>query len=1821
MTALAIDVLNIVFERQTIKFDCVLIPAFIKGMASTTNILVRFFVPVMAFTDMGRPVVVQRYICWMHTTPSILMLLKMISSTITPKEALTAIMFDEIMVITGVLGLITTGWQRVLWAIVTHVAMVPVLPYMHKAFTEAMEQVRTRPLQLTMLVTYVLNLILWCVFAITWDLALLDWISVQTEEILYVGCDFSAKVIFSSTLMLSSFKEIEARRENAMRVIEGTSKAKLIAELQALLEQKERFMSSVSHELRTPLNGIIGISEGMLSGCCGVLPEGVRRQIYIIRTSGARLLALINDVMDAAALRQNKLVLKQEQVILRHVVDDVLDLTRSLVDAEVSLVNLVPPRMVVVGDTGRIVQILNNLLGNAAKFTRRGQIRVSARQVESGRKVAVTVSDTGIGIPRNKLATIFLPFEQVDMSISRKYGGFGLGLNIVQELVKAHGGTINVSSIEGKGSAFTFTLPLLRALGRESLEEGKAAAARSAGFAAASSMGGASQTTGTGTGNGTGTGTGNSGEQRTGTGRDSERNGNGGAGQAVSRSGGGGGGEDNSSTVLSSSDAGSRHRAGVQGGGSSKGLGAGGSMADQELEKYGELQYNAAELSALASSKPYAQSARDSATVSSMDAIEPLRSPTAAAAQTKLRRRPKAPAAAAAAGGGPDAAAAAMAAAAAAALASTGGADPAAVAALPGGDAKIVHGPRPFHYTMYRRFLLLSVDDDLVNQSVVKSLLGSTGYEVVAVPSGPEALKYVASAPALPDLVLLDCMMPEMDGYEVLQRLRAMTPNVHLPIIMVSAQTEEDHVVCGLDLGADDYVTKPFKRNELLARIRAQLAYGDWEQDEAGFENLPTVDFNALGGGTPGGGSSAHHAAAAGAVLGILDSGAALDLAAGVGGGLPALAGPSPHLDGVGGLERSSSPGASGGDMRLILCIDDDDVNQVVLQGMLTSQHYRYVRASTGAQGLAYVCGPQNGGIPPDLVLLDCSLPDMTGFDVCRCIRQMYNKQQVPIIMLSARHNESAVVEGLKCGANTYVTKPFRRNELLARIRLHLRSREQTPGRNNNDSSSVEDAAAAALAALHDGPGPGHHGHTTTSTSGALPAATGGGGGGGGGGSVAAIITADARAAAALAPPAAAAAAAAAAYAQAAAGVAAAGGVRLWAESAVLVVAVADYAGLCRMLLPTEMAELSGRMLSAFERTVAAHGAVVVEAGSGVMSAAVLPAAPPQPGPAPDAAAMAAAAGLRLAALHRVGRALLEAAATIAVPGTTTCLQLQIALALGTIMGSGSGSESAVQYFGPVLAELLDLARRAPPMTIVTADAEAQALKASGATADIRGPLFLEADDGGAAGAAAARRLWLVESHPLAHQYLPPQLLYMGSTGRSTFMHSGVEEFDGSLKASTSGMALAPPPAGGAAGLSRQPSPATAGVAAAAQRLVAPANGGGGGAAATLASPIHLGGGAAPPGAVPMAVDFGRASASTSIFNTNLGLYGPGAAATGLSRNVSRTMSHTFAMDGEAAPGTHARASGVGGVAIGVGAAVAPSANGMSHTSGTTGTTVRGAGTNTGSNGSIPMGLDPISPAMAPLASSSGAGITFSLQAAAAAVAAATAAGGGPGGANSGPHEPAAFHMASGSTLTGGMASQGPSLLYGTASSALLRAAAPHPAGSIAVHSDAADNEAAAAEPQIRALRSEIAAMRQAIQALTSAGGSVGPVSPFSAAAAAGGGGALPSQGPPPLPTYGQLDLPDGVTAPPAPPAPAAAAAPLPPGVAAGGGSARQSGDTAGGNSAAGLQAAGSTASASGAGGESLGDGWAPGADKSGSKKGSKLTRLFKRSSKSGGTK
>ncbi|MBN1533785.1 MAG: response regulator, partial [Spirochaetes bacterium] len=398
-----------------------------------------------------------------------------------------------------------------------------------------------------------------------------------------------------------------------------------LVRLEALRDQ---FLGSVSHELRTPLNGIIGIAESLIDGATGSLPRGTVQNLSIIAASGRSLSSLISDLLDFARLRSREIVLNRKSVDIVILVDIAIELTRNLVGGKsILIVNNVDssiPEITV--DEDRLQQIIINLLRNAIKFTSRGTITISAavRNPEGVRTLELSVSDTGIGIPAERLHDIFKPFEQVDGSDSRQYSGIGIGLSIAKELIELHGGTITVASVPGEGSVFTIALPY----------------------------------------------------------------------------------------------------------GASDGRGAAGAPARPRYEPRGPQ---------------------------SVPGIKPP--------------------------------------------------EP-AVPAPAGGSG---------------RYTVLVVDDDPLNLKVLENHLSMVGYTVIQASNGEAALE-VIEAGVVPDLVMLDIMMPRMSGYEVSRRLRERFSLSELPILMVTAKSHTDDIVAGFEAGANDYLTKPIEKRELLARASTLIA-------------------------------------------------------------------------------------------------------------------------------------------------------------------------------------------------------------------------------------------------------------------------------------------------------------------------------------------------------------------------------------------------------------------------------------------------------------------------------------------------------------------------------------------------------------------------------------------------------------------------------------------------------------------------------------------------------------------------------------------------------------------------------------------------------------------------------------------------------------------------------------------------------------------------------------------------------------------------------------------------------------------------------------
>jgi len=247
--------------------------------------------------------------------------------------------------------------------------------------------------------------------------------------------------------------------------------------LQELDRLKSNFIATVSHELRTPLTSVIGYSEMLLEGMAGGLNDEQREYVGTILEKGESLLSLIGQVLDMARIESGNVLIKKQLIdprdIFKLCLSDVLPQARKRnLDLEIEVSDKVTPLAV---DVDKIRRAVTNLLGNAVKFTPvgghvlvradiledlpPGERRFDMFEPERNHFLRVRVTDTGVGIPADKLERIFDAFFQVDSSSTREFGGTGLGLAIVRNFVQAHGGKVEVESEPGRGSTFIMKIP------------------------------------------------------------------------------------------------------------------------------------------------------------------------------------------------------------------------------------------------------------------------------------------------------------------------------------------------------------------------------------------------------------------------------------------------------------------------------------------------------------------------------------------------------------------------------------------------------------------------------------------------------------------------------------------------------------------------------------------------------------------------------------------------------------------------------------------------------------------------------------------------------------------------------------------------------------------------------------------------------------------------------------------------------------------------------------------------------------------------------------------------------------------------------------------------------------------------------------------------------------------------------------------------------------------------------------------------------------------------------------------------------------------
>ncbi|SKB12130.1 putative Histidine kinase [Planktothrix sp. PCC 11201] len=421
--------------------------------------------------------------------------------------------------------------------------------------------------------------------------------------------------------LAKSFNSMAKQLKESFTILEAKNE-----ELQHLDQLKDEFLANTSHELRTPLNGIIGIAESLIDGATGDLSPQTNSNLAMIAASGRRLSSLVGDILDFSKLRHQNIELELRPLDIRAIADAVSILSQHLITQKnLHIINRIPVDFPLAeADENRLQQILYNLIGNAIKFTPEGIVEISAIILPKGNKsqIAITISDTGIGIPTNKLDRIFESFEQGEGSTAREYGGTGLGLTITKQLIELHRGEITVESEVGIGSRFTFTLPIAE------------------------------------------------------------------------------------------------------------------NAVKTPTEKRVKNPLQPQEINTLLSINS--------------SFVQPQINPS----------------------------------------------------------SEVIK--------------ILIVDDEAVNRQVLFNNLSLHQYAVFQASNGEETLELIAKG-LRPDVILLDVMMPKMTGYEVTQKLREQFNQTELPIILLTAKTQVQDIVTGLNMGANDYMMKPFAKDELLARIKTHV--------------------------------------------------------------------------------------------------------------------------------------------------------------------------------------------------------------------------------------------------------------------------------------------------------------------------------------------------------------------------------------------------------------------------------------------------------------------------------------------------------------------------------------------------------------------------------------------------------------------------------------------------------------------------------------------------------------------------------------------------------------------------------------------------------------------------------------------------------------------------------------------------------------------------------------------------------------------------------------------------------------------------------------
>jgi signal transduction histidine kinase/ActR/RegA family two-component response regulator len=297
----------------------------------------------------------------------------------------------------------------------------------------------------------------------------LERTGIFSDEYRIVRLDGSVRFISANAIVISDEKYAPERVvgvnvdvTDRKQIEETLQRANL--EMERAMRTKDEFLANMSHELRTPLNAILGISESLEEQFVGALNEKQLRYTGIIRESGRHLLELINDILDISKIEAGRMELELQNLSIDKICQACLRMTKELAQKKSLKISyeIIDSIEIVLADERRLKQSLVNMLSNAVKFTPSGGsfgLEVCGHPLEN--EITFTVWDQGVGIAQEDIKLLFQPFVQLDAGLAREYQGTGLGLALVSQMIRLHGGRVSVESEVGTGSRFTITLPWL----------------------------------------------------------------------------------------------------------------------------------------------------------------------------------------------------------------------------------------------------------------------------------------------------------------------------------------------------------------------------------------------------------------------------------------------------------------------------------------------------------------------------------------------------------------------------------------------------------------------------------------------------------------------------------------------------------------------------------------------------------------------------------------------------------------------------------------------------------------------------------------------------------------------------------------------------------------------------------------------------------------------------------------------------------------------------------------------------------------------------------------------------------------------------------------------------------------------------------------------------------------------------------------------------------------------------------------------------------------------------------------------------------------